>query len=516
MQVPYQFKHGDRPLEGITVQRAVGRGGFGEVYYALADSGKEVALKHLRENPETELRGISEVMNLKSPHLITIYDVRRNAGGECFVIMEYVSGPSLRDVLRAEPAGLSPERAAAFVQGMAQGLSQLHERGIVHRDLKPANVFYDQGYVKIGDYGLSKHLSGSQHSGQTISVGTVHYMAPEIGSGSYTKLVDIYALGVILYEMLTGRLPFTGESLTEVLMRQLNEQPDTSMLPPRFAPVVARTLAKQPQERYQNVLELSDAVAKLVDGEARPGVLDSLTRLHAPAPATDESPPPRAVARESSTFSTLDARRSAAEGPQRPSDEVSPPYAVPERPQGYRMPDEWSFDAWLYASIVLHVLLLVVELAFGDIRRGHASGVVAHMVVLIPMLLAVCVLEYRWWASLPRGWRRTTPAKAVGFGFIPFFNVYWMFVALYGLAVDVKRYLDRHGAGQTPAGDTYDRLVRVGLAFAVALTVRSVAIFFGLPTPWFSVVCAGLGIPFTVLATRACQAVVRTRRRLEM
>jgi len=258
--VAYTFKHGDRPLEGITIQRAVGRGGFGEVYYALTDSGKQVALKYLRDNPEIELRGIAHVMNLKSPHLITIYDVRRNLEGDPFVIMEYVGGPSLRDLLIAEPNGLGAQKAAFFLCNIAAGLNYLNERGIVHRDLKPGNIFYDDGYVKIGDYGLSKHISVSRHSGQTVSVGTVHYMAPEIGSGTYTKAIDIYALGVVLYEMITGRLPFTGSSMGEVLMRHLSEQPDVSGIPEPFAQVIAKALAKDPQDRYQDVNEMVDAL----------------------------------------------------------------------------------------------------------------------------------------------------------------------------------------------------------------------------------------------------------------
>jgi serine/threonine protein kinase len=258
--VAYTFKHGDRPLEGITVQRAVGRGGFGEVYYALADSGKQLALKYLRENPEIELRGIAHVMNLKSPHLITIYDVKRNTAGDPFVIMEYVSGPSLRELLTAQPGGLGVQKAAFFLSGIAKGLSYLHERGIVHRDLKPGNIFYDDGYVKIGDYGLSKHISVSRHSGQTVSVGTVHYMAPEIGSGSYTKAIDIYALGVILYEMLSGRLPYTGSTMAEILMRHLRDNPDLSGIPQPFAAVIAKALAKDPQDRYQDADEMLAAV----------------------------------------------------------------------------------------------------------------------------------------------------------------------------------------------------------------------------------------------------------------
>jgi tRNA A-37 threonylcarbamoyl transferase component Bud32 len=280
--VAYTFKHGDRPIDGITVQRAIGRGGFGEVYYALTDSGKQVAVKYLRDNPDVELRGIAHVMNLKSPYLITIYDVRHSEAGDPHVIMEYVSGPSLRDLLIAEPNGLGPQKAAFFLGGIAKGLSYLHERGIVHRDLKPGNIFYDDGYVKIGDYGLSKHIAVSAHSGNTISVGTVHYMAPEIGSGSYTKSIDIYALGVMLYEMLTGRLPFTGSSMGEVLMRHLSEQPDVSGIPEPFAGVIAKALAKDPQDRYQDVDEMVEAVTSATEVSASLESFDASVLTQAP------------------------------------------------------------------------------------------------------------------------------------------------------------------------------------------------------------------------------------------
>ena len=184
--------------------------------------------------------------------------------------MEYVSGPSLHELLTAEPNGLGPQKAAFFLDGIARGLSYLHERGIVHRDLKPANIFYDDGYVKIGDYGLSKHISVSAHSGQTVSVGTVHYMAPEIGSGSYSKAIDVYALGVMLYEMITGKLPFTGSSMGEVLMRHLSEAPDISGVAEPFASVIAKALAKNPADRYQDANEMVAAV------KASAGMSDSI------------------------------------------------------------------------------------------------------------------------------------------------------------------------------------------------------------------------------------------------
>jgi len=254
----YTFKHGDRPLDEYTIQRAVGRGGFGEVYYAMSDGGREVALKYLRENPQVELRGVGHCINLKSPHLVSIFDVKKNGEGDYFIIMEYCSGPSLRDLLIAEPNGFGVEKAAFFAREIGKGLAYLHERGIVHRDLKPANIFYDDGYVKIGDYGLSKFISVSRHSAQTASVGTVHYMAPEIGSGNYSRGVDIYALGVMLYEMLCGKVPFEGSSMAEVLMKHLTSQPELDNLPQPFARVIRKALEKDPKDRYQTVEEMVD------------------------------------------------------------------------------------------------------------------------------------------------------------------------------------------------------------------------------------------------------------------
>ncbi|HEY2842835.1 MAG TPA: protein kinase, partial [Bryobacteraceae bacterium] len=256
----FQYKHGDRPLEGFTIQRAAGRGGFGEVYYALSDSGREVALKVVQGYEQIELRGISQCMNLKSPHLVTIFDVKYNAEGRPFVIMEYVSGPSLRQLLDESPAGLGTQKTAFFLREIGKGLTFLHDCGIVHRDLKPGNIFFENGYVKIGDYGLSKAISPTQHSGQTVTVGTVHYMAPEIGAGKYDRSIDIYAMGAVLYEMLTGTVPFIGASPSEILMKHLSADPDLSGVPEPFATVIRKAMAKDPAQRYQSIQEMVEAV----------------------------------------------------------------------------------------------------------------------------------------------------------------------------------------------------------------------------------------------------------------
>src|SRR5205823_6506122 len=244
----FQYKHGDRPLEGYTIQRAAGRGGFGEVYYAVSDSGREVALKVVTGYEQIELRGISQCMNLKSPHLVTIFDVRYNDQGRPFVIMEYVAGPSLRQLLDDSPAGIGTQKTAFFLREIGKGLTFLHECGIVHRDLKPGNIVYENGYVKIGDYGLSKAISPTEHSGQTVTVGTVHYKAPEIGAGKYDRSIDIYAMGAVLYEMLTGTPPYLGASPSEILMKHLSAEPDCSGIPEPFATVVKKAMAKNPLE----------------------------------------------------------------------------------------------------------------------------------------------------------------------------------------------------------------------------------------------------------------------------
>ena len=299
----YTFKHGDRPIDGYTIQRAVGRGGFGEVYYAISDGGREVALKYLRDNPQVELRGVSNCINLKSPYLVAIFDVRKTVDDEYAIIMEYCSGPSLRDLLIAEPKGFEPQKAVFFLREIAKGLAYLHDRGIVHRDLKPGNIFYDDGYVKIGDYGLSKFMSVSRHSGQTASVGTVHYMAPEIGSGNYSKGVDIYAMGVMLYEMLLGKVPFEGSSLAEVLMKHLTTQPELDELPHPFANVIRKALEKDPKDRYQSVDEMVDDLlevetvreslagfsVKSLDGAVRRGTPE---RFDSPVPSPNPPPSP--------------------------------------------------------------------------------------------------------------------------------------------------------------------------------------------------------------------------------
>ncbi|MCH7725723.1 MAG: serine/threonine-protein kinase [Planctomycetes bacterium] len=249
----FAYATGSRPLDGYTIKRGIGVGGFGEVYFATSDAGKEVALKRIQRNMDVELRGVRHCLNLKHANLISLWDIRHDDDGEAWVVMEYVPGDSLREVIESHPQGMPIEKIHDWFEGIAAGVAYLHDHGIVHRDLKPGNIFLDEDAVKIGDYGLAKFISGSHPGGQTESVGTFHYMAPEIGKGIYGKEIDTYALGIILYEMLTGRVPFDGESSQEILMKHLTADPDLSVVSEPYRSVIQVALTKDPELRYSCV-----------------------------------------------------------------------------------------------------------------------------------------------------------------------------------------------------------------------------------------------------------------------
>ena len=252
----FSYRSGSRPLDGFTLKRGIGRGGFGEVYFAISDGGKEVALKLVRGDTQVELRGVAHCLNLKHPNLVALYDLRKDSQGDNWVVMEYVAGEPLSAVIARYPNGVPKDLVREWFGGLGRAVAYLHDHGIVHRDLKPANVFIENGTVKVGDYGLSKSINSSQGKAQTQSIGTVHYMAPEISTGNYNKQIDTYAAGIILYEMVTGRVPFDGESAGEILMKHLTSTPDLSKVGPEWSAITGKALSKNPAHRYSGMGEM--------------------------------------------------------------------------------------------------------------------------------------------------------------------------------------------------------------------------------------------------------------------
>jgi hypothetical protein len=385
----FTYPSGSRPLEGYTIKRGVGRGGFGEVYFATSDAGKEVALKLIRRNLEVELRGVTQCLNLKHPNLIDLFDIRSDGVDDQWVIMEYVCGESLEDVIDRHPNGMPIEQVLFWIRGMSAGVAYLHDHGIVHRDLKPGNIFLDESTVKIGDYGLAKFISCSRRSGQTESVGTVHYMAPEIANGRYGREIDTYALGIILYEMLTGTVPFEGESVGEVLMKHLTAEPDLSRLNDPYRDVVRRALAKDPDQRIKSVGEM---LARLPGGT---GEAASAAEWHG---STASDPPGEFPAESSAKAHFASAGASAPRAPL-DADHVEPT----EEPiwkavrDGFARIGQWWHGDEVKAMNPLAKALLVFALVAGAFMFGTAE----LFALGIPLLICYGIY-YVIWASLIR------------------------------------------------------------------------------------------------------------------
>ncbi|MDB4964223.1 MAG: serine/threonine protein kinase [Myxococcales bacterium] len=295
------------------VTQKLGEGGMGAVYLAEHPAiGKKVALKVLHaefsNNQEVAERFFNEakaVNNIGHPNIVDIVDYgviqSGPSGRENFVyfIMEYLSGFALTHLIRTE-APLPPERALSIALQIADALGASHKCGIVHRDLKPDNVMLQQrgrerDFVKLLDFGIAKLTGDSKSSHRTrtgIVMGTPAYMSPEQceGKPNVDQRTDIYALGILLYEMLTGRVPFIGEGYGEILVQHLTQHPlppsQYRMLPPHVEVVVLKALEKRADMRYPTMDELMRAMADPVGYvEAHGGPAQFLQRQLMPSSA---------------------------------------------------------------------------------------------------------------------------------------------------------------------------------------------------------------------------------------
>jgi serine/threonine protein kinase len=275
-------------VPGYEVLGVLGRGGMGVVYRARqVRLGRVVALKMIRDGglagPEQIRRFRAEaeaVARLQHPHVVQVYEVGDCAGRPYFSL-EYVDGGTLAERLRGLPQ--PPRAAAQTVATLARAVQAAHERGVVHRDLKPGNILLTaDGTPKVSDFGLAKRLEGASAHTQTGAVlGTPSYMAPEQAGGRSRVIgppADIYALGAILYGMLTGRPPFLGTTPLDTLHQVAA---DEAVRPSRLQPKVPRDLdticlkclEKDPGRRYGSARELAEDLDRFLAGEpvrARP------------------------------------------------------------------------------------------------------------------------------------------------------------------------------------------------------------------------------------------------------
>ncbi len=268
-------------IAGYEILSELGRGGMGVVYHARQTSlGREVALKiilagaHAGESERARFRVEAETAaRLKHPHIVPIYEIGEQ-GQLPYLALEFVDGGSLAQAMAVRP--LAPVQAAAMVETLARAMDYVHQRGVVHRDLKPANVLLTaEGVPKITDFGLAKWLDAP--SGQATQSGTVlgtpSYMAPEQAHGKSALIgtaTDVYALGAMLYEMVTGRPPFHAATSQETVQQLLTEEPlPPSRLQPRvprdLETICLKCLQKEPARRYAGAGALADDLRCFLD-----------------------------------------------------------------------------------------------------------------------------------------------------------------------------------------------------------------------------------------------------------
>lgn len=252
--------------------RMVGRGGMGTVYQARDTLvGDTVALKTLELGKDASAdaldrfsREVRLARRIAHPHVARMHDLGTHEG-QTFLTMEYVEGEDLRTVLARERV-LSAPRAARVALAICEGLAAAHSAGVVHRDLKPANVLVEAaGRVVLTDFGIARAVAGEVASRTMGMVGTPMYMAPEQVSGDPVDArADLYAVGLLLYEMLTGEAPFTGDTPWAAAMARLRQPPpdprQNAAIPPPLAGVVFHCLARSPEDRPANALEVAQVL----------------------------------------------------------------------------------------------------------------------------------------------------------------------------------------------------------------------------------------------------------------
>jgi eukaryotic-like serine/threonine-protein kinase len=261
----------------------IGRGGMGVVYKARQmDLDRPVALKMVLAgclaSPDHVSRFQDEARataGLHHPHIVTIYEAGQ-VHGQPYFAMQYVDGPSLARVLQQGP--LPPEQAARCLAAIARAVAHLHAHGIVHRDLKPSNILLDeQGQPYVTDFGLAKLLAGDSHRTSTGAIlGTASYMAPEQAAGGRAVAVgplsDVYSLGALLYETLTGRPPFREETALDTLVQVLEGEPVRPSvlnpgIPRELEMICLRCLEKAPEDRYPSATAVAEEVERFLKGE---------------------------------------------------------------------------------------------------------------------------------------------------------------------------------------------------------------------------------------------------------
>ena len=260
------------------IERKLGAGGMADVYLAEdQELGRRVAIKILNDRHAADdsfierfRREAKNAAGLSHPNIVSIYD-RGEAEGTYYIAMEYLDGRSLKELIVGR--GPAPIKISIdYARQILAAVGFAHKHGIVHRDIKPHNVLVGpEGRLKVTDFGIAR--SGASQMTEVGSIiGTAQYLSPEQARGApVDQTSDLYSVGVVLYEMLTGQVPFTGDTPLEIAMKHLSEVPKPPSelrpeVPHDLDSVVLRALAKDPSERYQSAEEMDADLARVAEG----------------------------------------------------------------------------------------------------------------------------------------------------------------------------------------------------------------------------------------------------------
>ena len=305
-----------KTLDGLyTVRELIGTGGMANVYKAVVGpggpvpEGTVVAVKVLRQelmhDPDLVRRFKNEskaISLLNHPNIVKVYDVSVSEKLQ-YIVMEYVDGMTLREYLNERGGKLTSRETVHFISQILKALDHAHHNGVVHRDIKPQNIMLlDNGQLRMMDFGIARISRAENQLSGGKAMGSVHYISPEQAKGDETDFTsDIYSVGVMMYEMLSGHLPFDADDVVEVAIKQISDKPRSLQelapgMPRGLVEITERAMAKRPENRYASAAEMLEALNAYVEN---PAIVFNYTYLPDEIPEKVVEPPmsPRKNAR---------------------------------------------------------------------------------------------------------------------------------------------------------------------------------------------------------------------------
>src|SRR6188472_2291572 len=362
MSDPESKPGSDAPIKEIKgrigrydIVRPIGKGAMGMVYLAHdtileRDVALKVMVSQIADDAELNQRFVREakaVAKMHHPNVVNVFDLGHHTDGSPYIAMELLKGQDLQRAMRTPPP-LPLDRKVGIIVQVLAGLAHAHQQGIVHRDIKPANVFINQdGTVKIMDFGVARLTSGSM-TGTGNIVGTADYMSPEQVKGAKVDgRSDLFSVGCMLYELVTGRRPFHSENLMAIFYKITHEEPNFDFVPEgaeydALMPILKKSLAKELEDRHQTAYEFAMELREHLKAHATSATgehaLEDLLDIEPPPtgsipePITDASGPTVITAAEPGPSATLGVGPTVIEArPAKPRTGSTPRTAVPAK-----------------------------------------------------------------------------------------------------------------------------------------------------------------------------------------